>query len=99
MVEFKINVANSNLARKINFLYNGKLKRSPRRTRSIQKCPQNKKSHGKKAMVPRLCSNNILHLPNILHKTILVYFRRKQNDSKIKRTIVQKTFSEINTTC
>lgn len=99
MVEFKINVANSNLARKINFLYNGKIKRSFRRTRPIKKRIKNKKFNGKKALVIRFSFDSIFHIPNFFYKTFLVYICSKKNDSKLKRMIALKIFLVINTIC
>ena len=62
MVEFKITVANSNLARKINSLYNGELIRLTRRRRVVKKCIMNQKSFGEKTLGIGYSLNYLFHL-------------------------------------
>ena len=77
MVEFKITVANSNLARKINSLHTGTINRSAWGRGTLEKRVKNKKSSWEKIMGIRFGIDIIFHLLKLFWKTFLVLIPRK----------------------
>jgi len=68
----KISIANANLARKINHVHLGKIKRGYRRAEHVQKPSSHSKHHGTKALANRHLVGIAAREVHVLRKALLV---------------------------